>query len=129
MDLSGSGRTLSAAEAVFSLSRLDAGDALRNHELRRFLATFGTSEARGRLLAPVALSGDPPAGDGRIELALGTTVVAVAARFSGAPPLVQARLSLSFTAIGRQPPRLLFLKVRDGFEIEVTGTLEPLAVD
>jgi hypothetical protein len=48
----------------------------------------------------------------------------VRAVLSGTLPHVTARFRLSFTGLGYAPPRLLFLKVQDAVDVEVTAALE-----
>ncbi len=107
------------AEAKFLLSSLDAGDALGNRELKRFLQSDQHPLVRGVLVAPMTLAEDPP-GNGQVELTFangkkGTLDVRVQGPVE-APLLVFAA---SFTALGYKPPSLLLLKVKDPFRLQV----------
>jgi hypothetical protein len=116
----GADRVLSA-HLTFPLARLDAHDALRNHELRRFLELDRAPIAKGELASPASLS------SGRIAISIGPRRMETAAAFEGEPPSVTARFQLTFTGLGYQPPKLLFLKVKDAIDVEVTANLDPVA--
>jgi hypothetical protein len=110
-----------SANVTFPLYRLDAHDALKNHELKKFLAFETQPIARGEILSATDLS------SARIAIAVGGARMETLAAFRGEPPNVSARFQLSFTGLGYAPPKILFLKVKDGVDVELGGLIEPVA--
>jgi hypothetical protein len=120
----GADRVLSV-KARFPLEKLDAGDLLSNRELRKFLTLEKRPTAEATLVAPVIL--DPssaiPSGDGSIDFTLEARRMRARIHLEGRPPLVSAAFSLSFTGLSFEPPKLLFLRVKDGLDVSIHGEL------
>ncbi|MBK8014518.1 MAG: hypothetical protein IPK13_24600 [Deltaproteobacteria bacterium] len=136
---------LTELEVDFPLARLDAKDALKNHELGRFLsfnsAPIARATLRGtrgeRLSFSRALPRPAPAsgsenlarnasesgyldGSGEVLIASPTGRMALAkVQFTGRYPAFRASFETSFSALGYSPPKLLFLKVQDRLGVEI----------
>ncbi len=110
-----------SANVTFPLDRLDAHDALKNHELKKFLAFETKPVAEGEILSATGLS------SARIAIAVGGARMETLATLSGEPPNVSARFQVTFTGLGYRPPKILFLKVKDAVDVEVSGLIEPVA--
>lgn len=108
------GEKVVRVEASFPLEQLDAGDLLANRELRKFLELDRRPEARATLSQ-----------DGRLTFTIGAKKMEAAVTFSGTAPQGAAKFALTFTGLGYTPPKLLFLKVKDTLEIEVSTALQP----
>jgi hypothetical protein len=111
------------ATATFPLEHLDAGDALGNRELRKFLSFDRRPKVTGELRDPIPIrtSGDRIAGEGRLALTIEGPTALVSVRFEGRLPRVSITLSPTFTGLGYQPPKLLFLKVKDELTVEIAA--------
>jgi hypothetical protein len=117
-------------EARCPLDRLDAHDTLKNFELRRFLDLDRRPVAKAVLLgeAPLERIGSSLSGRGRIRFELRDRSQSASIDLSGeveqSPAKARASFALTFTGLGYEPPKLLFLKVKDTIEVTVDGELE-----
>ncbi|MEQ8272784.1 MAG: hypothetical protein RMA76_43900 [Deltaproteobacteria bacterium] len=104
------------AEATFPLWHLDAGDMLSNREMKKFLDLPRRPSVRGKLAAPVAVEGGR--GKGRVEVELqGRPTKPIDVTFDVKGMNVTLHLQASFSAFGHKPPKLLFIKVKDDFDL------------
>jgi hypothetical protein len=117
-------RVLSAS-ARFPLEALDAGDMLGNRELRKFLSLDQRPIALAELIGEVKLdpSAQKPWGTGTVELSIGRRTVRAPIRLEGDPAKAGARFQLSFTGLSYEPPKLLFLRVKDAFDVDIEAAL------
>jgi hypothetical protein len=104
-----------AVSASFPLAALDAGDPVSNHELRKFLALDQKPTAKAE-------------GGERVVFTIGARKMEAKVTYSGTPPRGSARFELTFTGLGYTPPKLLFLKVKDTLEVEVSSELIPVSL-
>jgi hypothetical protein len=114
-----------SVSARFPLEKLDPGDVLKTRELKRFLSLEKKPIAEATLIAPVVLdlSGTTPSGEGSIDFTIGRRRMRVRACLRGRPPLVHAAFALSFTGLSYDPPKLLFLRVKDDLDVSVQAEL------
>jgi hypothetical protein len=114
------------ASATFALERLDAGDPLGNRELKKFLHLDRKPKVKGELEAPIALAteGERFFGEGKVRLTVDGPTATAPIRFEGRLPNVRATIEVTFTALGYQPPKLLFLKVKDDLKVELDLRVE-----
>jgi hypothetical protein len=119
------GRIVSGS-ASFPLEKLEAGDPFGNHELKKFLRVDQKPEVKGELETPIALtiSGDRVSGEGKVRLSVQGPTATVPIRFEGSLPRVKATIEVTFTGLGYQPPKLLFLKVKDDLKVELDLRVE-----
>ncbi len=106
-------------DATFPLAALDAGDPLGNRELKRFLDLGAGPVARAILSEE----------DGKLTFSIGSRSMTTAAVFH-APKASDAqgiaKFALTFSGLGYTAPKMLFLKVKDTLEIEVSTELQPV---
>lgn len=120
------GERILSATATFPLERLEAGDPLGNHELKKFLGLDRKPKVKGELADPIALSkdGERVSGEGKVKLQIDGPTATAPIRFEGRLPLVRATIDVSFSALGYRPPKLLFLKVKDDLKVELDLRVE-----
>jgi hypothetical protein len=119
--------TLLSAVAKCRLARLDAHDALKNFEVRRFLSLDEDPVAEGALLGPISLSRDAGgrlSGHGRLRFTLRGRTMETALSVLGTPPAVKATFELTFSGLGLAPPKLLFIKVKNELPVELDAQVE-----
>jgi hypothetical protein len=114
------------ASATFALERLEAGDPIGNHELKKFLGLDRKPKVKGELADPIALSidGERVSGEGKVKLQIDGPTATAPIRFEGRLPQVRATIDVTFTALGYRPPKLLFLKVKDDLKVELDLRVE-----
>ena len=114
------------ATATFPLEKLEAGDPLGNRELKKFLHVDRKPKVKGELEAPISLSieGERVSGEGKVRLSVDGRTATASIRFEGRLPHVRATIDLTFSALGYQPPKLLFLKVKDDLKVELDLRVE-----
>lgn len=111
------------ADASFPLWHLDAGDMLSNREMKKFLDLDRRPSVRGRLAGPVDVGG--VRGKGRVEVELqGRPTKPIDVTFEVSGSNVTIHLDASFSAFGHKPPKLLFIKVKDGFALTLECRIE-----
>jgi hypothetical protein len=117
--------------ATFPLAALAASDALGDRELKKFLGIDSTKPASAGPILRAELEPAPtsPGARGGIIVAttarftLGAKTATARVRIEGTPALARAELVLSFTSLGLTPPKLLFLRVKDTLDIEISSSL------
>jgi hypothetical protein len=129
LELDDSATRLLRVDARCPLAALDAHDTLKNHELRRFLDLDRRPTATAELVGEVPLEriGSRLVGRGQIRFELRGRSVNAAIDLSGeveqSPAKARASFTLTFTGLGYDPPKLLFLKVKDSIEVAVDAEL------
>lgn len=121
------GGTVTSAEASFPLWMLDAGDMLANRELKKFLGLKNKPTIRGKISGPIPMTerADGFSGAGEITVELeGRPTKPIPIRFEGSAKAVTIHLDASFTRFGHKPPKLLFIKVKDEFQLTLDCRLE-----
>jgi hypothetical protein len=119
------GDRLVSIAARFPLASLKASDPIGQMQLARFLDLPSRPIAEASLLSPIDLSSSNGrlTGRGRIRLSIGPRRTEADLAVEGTRSLARGRLEITFTGLGYEPPRLLFLKVRDDLTVEVELSL------
>jgi len=119
------GRIVSGT-ATFPLEKMEAGDPLGNHELKKFLRLDKKPQVKGELEGPITLSieGERVSGEGKVRLSVDGPTATAPIRFEGRLPAVKATIDVTFSALGYQAPKLLFLKVKDDLKVELDLRVE-----
>jgi hypothetical protein len=120
------GERIVRATATFPLERLEAGDPLGNHELKKFLRLDRKPKVKGELAAPIdmKIEGERVSGEGTLRLQIEGPTATAPIRFEGTLSHVHATIDVTFTGLGYQPPKLLFLKVKDDLKVELDLRVE-----
>ncbi|MCK6546542.1 hypothetical protein L6R52_11900 [Myxococcota bacterium] len=117
--------------ATFPLAALAAGDPLGDRELKKFLGVdpsrpVSAGPVLSAELEPAPITPGPSGGivvATTVRFTLGAKTTSTRVRIEGTTTSARAELVLSFTSLGFTPPKLLFLRVKDTLDIEISSSL------